>query len=112
MNRKTDPDDFNSEQLRAEGDRLLSLHHKWLKELFVAIRGNGDVKHGLEWKVATIQDRQTSVVNFVDDAKKENVIGIAKTVNRVLWIMISGAVSAVGILILMLIKLLMEHGKF
>lgn len=112
MNRKTDPENFKSEDLRTEEDRLCSLHHKWLKELFISIRGNGNPEHGLEWKVATIQDRQMNIVNFVDEAKGNNVIGIAKTVNKVLWIMLTGAISAIGILFIMIVKLLLEHGKF
>lgn len=65
MIRKTDPDDLNPEDLRTEENRLCSIHHKWLKELFVAIRGNGDVKHGLEYKVQILLDRQNTVVKLL-----------------------------------------------
>ena len=65
MKRKDDPEDVNPEELRSEQDRLCSVHHRWLKELFVAIRGNGDVKHGLEYKVQTLLDRQDVVVKLL-----------------------------------------------
>ena len=65
MNRKNDPEDFDGEDLRADDKRILSLHHKWLKELFVAIRGNGDVKHGLEYKVQVLLDRQNMISKLV-----------------------------------------------
>ena len=65
MKRKDDPEDLNVEEVRTEQDRLCSVHHKWLKELFVAVRGNGDVKHGLEYKVQTLLDRQDIVVKLL-----------------------------------------------
>ena len=64
MKRKDDPEDLNEEALRNEEMRLCSLHHKWLKELFVAIRGNGDVKHGLEFKVQTLLNNQATIVKL------------------------------------------------
>ena len=63
--RSEDPSDLEVEDLRKEEDRLCSVHHKWLKELFIAIRGNGDVKHGLEYKVQTLLDNQAVIVKLV-----------------------------------------------
>ena len=65
MKRKDDPEEAHPEDERMEDARFCSLHHKWLKELFVAIRGNGDVKHGLEYKVQTLLDRQNIVVKLL-----------------------------------------------
>jgi hypothetical protein len=83
MHRKTDPDNTNYEDDRIENMRLVSLHHKWLKELFIVIRGNGDVTKGIEWKVA----QNTDTIAFF---------------KRAFWVVIpialSGAVSAIVLL--------------
>lgn len=65
MIRKEDPKDLNVEDMRTEQDRLCSVHHKWLKELFIAVRGNGDIRHGLEYKVQTLLDNQKVVVRLM-----------------------------------------------
>lgn len=65
MNRKDDPEGIDVEPMRTEQYRLCSVHHKWLKELFIAIRGNGDVKHGLEYKVQTLLDNQETIKKLV-----------------------------------------------
>ena len=74
MKRKDDPEDFDEQEVRSEDMRLCSLHHKWLKELFIAIRGNGDIKHGLEYKVQTLLDTQ-------------------KVIARIMWIILLGVLA-------------------
>ncbi len=85
MNRKTDPEDFDAENVRSEDARLCSLHHKWLKELFVAIRGNGDVKHGLEYKVQILLDRQIIVARLLWLVATSAVLTIGKVVGAPLF---------------------------
>jgi hypothetical protein len=70
MNRKTDPEGFEPDELRKEENRLCSLHHKWLKELFVAVRGNGNVEHGLEWRTKTLLANQEKVLSALDEIIK------------------------------------------
>lgn len=65
MKRKEDPEELNEAELRSEDMRLCSLHHKWLKELFVVIRGNGDLKHGIEWKVQKLLDNQSIIAKLM-----------------------------------------------
>jgi hypothetical protein len=61
VKRKDDPEELQEQDLRTEDMRLCALHHKWLKELFIVIRGNGDPKHGMQWKVQKLLDNQAII---------------------------------------------------
>lgn len=74
LKRKNDPEDLDPDSFREEDTRLCSLHHKWLKELFIAVRGNGDVKHGLQYQVQTLVDTQ-------------------KTIEKISWIVLIGVTA-------------------
>lgn len=78
-------------------------HHNQIEDIWKAIRGNGNPEHGLILKVARIADRQSEILSFV------------KQVQGVFWkalpIAVGGALSAIGLLIWQVVKMLWEHGK-
>jgi hypothetical protein len=111
MNRRqNDPEGADYSRKREERPWCME-HHNQLNEIWVTLRGNGHPEHGLAYKVSKIEDRQTDIIDFVNDAKKENLIGIARIINRSFIWMLLGALSAIGLFGFKLAGLLWEHGK-
>jgi len=78
-------------------------HHQELKDIWVAIRGNGHPEDGLVFRTQLLIDRQERIKKFID------------RVDRAFWWIIGssllGVLSALGAFIILTIRLLLEHGK-
>lgn len=82
-------------------------HHQELKEIWLAVRGNGHPENGLVYKTQLLIDKQEMI-----KTKMEKFFG---RIDRAFWWVVGtsliGVVSALGAFIILSIKLLMEHGK-
>jgi len=78
-------------------------HHSELKDIWVAIRGNGHPENGLCFKTQLLVDRQERIKKFID------------RVDHAFWWVVGsslvGVVSALGAFVLLTLRLLSEHGK-
>ena len=78
-------------------------HHSELRDIWVAIRGNGHPENGLVHKTQLLIDRQESIKKFTEKIDK-----------AFWWVVCSsavGIVSAFGGFVILTVRLLMEHGK-
>jgi hypothetical protein len=103
MNRRAN-DPKGEDHSKERGDKPWCVdHHNQLQDIWVTLRGNGHPENGLAYRIAKMEDRQSEILDFV------------KQVKGVFWkslpVALGGALSAIGLLVWQVVKMLWEHGK-